>query len=128
MATIEKSVDPAREVLNQPPPLQPVDLLEADLALREGVEREGGGWGLPAIREAGVVAGGPEALEHGCRALHPHASLVTGTLVADARHAGLSLAVWTVNDRAQLEAMADHRVDTVITDDVPLALSALGRT
>ncbi|HEY5098228.1 MAG TPA: glycerophosphodiester phosphodiesterase [Acidimicrobiales bacterium] len=68
-----------------------------------------------------------EALRHGCRALHPHASTVGGTLVAEARRAGLSLAVWTVNDRAQVEAMADLGVDTVITDDVPLALSALGR-
>ena len=73
------------------------------------------------------AAGVQQALEHGCRALHPHASLVSGTLVADAHHAGLSLAVWTVNDRAQVKAMADLGVDTVITDDVPLALSALGR-
>ena len=41
--------------------------------------------------------------------------------------AGLSLAVWTVDDRTQLGAMAELGVDTVITDDVPLALSALGR-
>jgi glycerophosphoryl diester phosphodiesterase len=68
-----------------------------------------------------------QALRHGCRALHPHVSSVSGTLVADARRAGLSLAVWTVNERAQVEAMANLGVDTVITDDVPLALSALGR-
>jgi glycerophosphoryl diester phosphodiesterase len=68
-----------------------------------------------------------EALRHGCRALHPHASSVGRTLVADARRAGLSLAVWTVNDRAQVEALADLGVDTVITDDVPLVRSALGR-
>jgi glycerophosphoryl diester phosphodiesterase len=73
------------------------------------------------------AAGVEQALEHGCRALHPHASLVTRTLVAAARRAGLSLAVWTVNDRAQVEALADLGVDTVITDDVPLALSALRR-
>jgi putative acyl-CoA dehydrogenase len=77
MATLETSLDPAREVLNQPPPLQPIDLLEADLALREGVEREGGGWGLEAIREAGVVAGSPEALEHGRRAERNEPRLIT---------------------------------------------------
>ena len=77
MATIDRPLDPAREVLNQPPPLQPVDLLEADLALREGVEREGGDWGLEAIREAGIVAGGREALEHGRRAERNEPRLLT---------------------------------------------------
>ena len=45
MATIDIS-DPAREVLNQPPPLQPVDYFGVDLALQEGLAREGGGWGV----------------------------------------------------------------------------------
>ena len=74
------------------------------------------------------AAGMTQALELGCRALHPHASLVRGRLVADAHLAGLSLAAWTVNDRAQVEALSDLGVDTVITDDVSLALSALGRS
>ena len=47
MATVDVS-DPAREVLNQPPPLQPIDLFESDLALREALEREGGEWGVEA--------------------------------------------------------------------------------
>jgi putative acyl-CoA dehydrogenase len=34
--------------------------------LREGLEREGGGWGIDRAREAGGVAGSVEALEH-CR-------------------------------------------------------------
>jgi putative acyl-CoA dehydrogenase len=58
--------DPARDVLNQAPPLQPINLFEVDVALREGLAREGGGWGVERVREAGAVAGGPEALEH-CR-------------------------------------------------------------
>ena len=41
MATIVS--DPAREVLNQAPPLQPVNFFEVDVALREAIEREGGG-------------------------------------------------------------------------------------
>ena len=64
MATIDVT-DPAREVLNQAPPLQPVNLFEVDLALREALEREGGGWGVDRAREAGAVAGSVEALEHG---------------------------------------------------------------
>ena len=60
--------DPAREVLNQAPPLQPVNLFDADLALREALEREGGAWGVDRARETGAVAGSVEALEHGRRA------------------------------------------------------------
>jgi putative acyl-CoA dehydrogenase len=66
--TLLDSIDPAREVLNQTPPLQPLNLFEVDLALREGLEREGGGWGSDRVREAGAVAGSGEALEHGRRA------------------------------------------------------------
>jgi putative acyl-CoA dehydrogenase len=60
--------DPAREVLNQPPPLEPINLFDVDLALSEALEREGGGWGIDRAREAGAVAGSPEAREHGRRA------------------------------------------------------------
>jgi glycerophosphoryl diester phosphodiesterase len=63
------------------------------------------------------------ALGHTCTALHPHASLVTEALVADAHRAGLAVAAWTVNTLSELERMAQAGVDTVITDDVPLALS-----
>jgi putative acyl-CoA dehydrogenase len=67
MATTE-TADPAREVLNQAPPLQPVNLFEVDLALREALEREGGGWGLERAREVGAIAGSAEAHEHSRRA------------------------------------------------------------
>jgi putative acyl-CoA dehydrogenase len=60
--------DPARAVLNQPPPLQPVNYFEADAALQEALAREGGGWGVDRAREAGAVAGGVEAAEHSRRA------------------------------------------------------------
>src|SRR5579859_3619990 len=81
MATIETSrtephspsssdpaVDPARSVLNQPPPLEPVNLFEVDIALREALEREGGEWGIDRVREAGAVAGSAESREHSRRA------------------------------------------------------------
>ena len=60
--------DPAREVLNQAPPLQPINLFESDLALAEALAREGGGWGVDRAREAGGVAGSVAAAEHGRRA------------------------------------------------------------
>ena len=62
------SSNPARDVLNQAPPLQPMNLFETDLALVEALEREGGGWGVDRVREAGAVAGSLETLEHGRRA------------------------------------------------------------
>jgi len=62
------TIDPLRAVLNQPPPLQPLNYFEVDLALREALEREGGGWGIDRAREAGEAAGSLEALEHGRRA------------------------------------------------------------
>src|SRR5579872_7477674 len=65
---IPEPQDPARAVLNQSPPLEPVNLFELDLALQEALVREGGAWGLERAREAGAVAGSPEAREHARRA------------------------------------------------------------
>ncbi|MBD0282488.1 MAG: acyl-CoA dehydrogenase family protein [Thermoleophilaceae bacterium] len=56
------------DVLNQPPPLVPYNVFEADAALAEALEREGGGWGVDRLRDAGELAGSPEALEHAERA------------------------------------------------------------
>lgn len=67
MATIDIH-DPAREVLNQAPPLEPVNHFEADLALQEALAREGGEWGVDRCREAGGAAGSPETREHSRRA------------------------------------------------------------
>jgi putative acyl-CoA dehydrogenase len=67
MATIDV-LNPARDVLNQAPPLQPINLFDSDLALVDALEREGGGWGVDRVREAGSVAGSVETLEHGRRA------------------------------------------------------------
>ena len=67
MATIDVT-NPAREVLNQAPPLEPINLFEVDVALREALEREGGEWGVDRAREAGAVAGSAEVREHSRRA------------------------------------------------------------
>ncbi len=60
--------DPVRDVLNQAPPLEPINLFDTDVALREALAREGGDWGVDRAREAGAVAGSPEAREHSRRA------------------------------------------------------------
>jgi len=65
------------------------------------------------------------AVGRGCRAVHPHIDLVTETLIDEAHRRGLSVAAWTVNHRSDLAAVADWGVDTVITDDVGLALRTL---
>ena len=51
------------DVENQAPPLAPYNVFEADLALREAVEREGGGWGVDRLRDTGELAGTAEALD-----------------------------------------------------------------
>src|SRR5437764_7762711 len=70
MATTQthEVTDPARTVLNQPPPIEPVNLFDLDVALAESLQREGGGWGVDRAREIGSVAGGAEAREHSRRA------------------------------------------------------------
>src|SRR5438270_69028 len=55
-------------VPTRPRPLLPLNFFEADLALREALEREGGGWGEARATETAAVAGALEALEHGRRA------------------------------------------------------------
>ena len=52
------------EVLNQPPPLDAVDLFATDVVLRAGVAREGAGWAADQLHAVGRVAGGP-AMEWG---------------------------------------------------------------
>src|SRR3954468_16477721 len=49
--------DTTHEVLNQPPPIQPYNVFDADIALGEALEREGGGWGIDRLRDAGSLAG-----------------------------------------------------------------------
>jgi putative acyl-CoA dehydrogenase len=65
------------EVLNQSVPFEDVDLFALDPALREGLEREGGGWAAERVAEAGRTAGSAEALEHGRRAERHEPRLVT---------------------------------------------------
>ncbi|MGW1668423.1 acyl-CoA dehydrogenase family protein [Streptomyces sp. NPDC002324] len=50
------------DVTNQPPPLVPYDASE-DVALLEGLRREGAEWAEKDVRRLGLVAGGAEAQE-----------------------------------------------------------------
>jgi glycerophosphoryl diester phosphodiesterase len=52
----------------------------------------------------------------GCVALHPHISLVTPSLVAEARAAGLRLHAWTVDEPRQALRLARWGVDGVFTN------------
>jgi putative acyl-CoA dehydrogenase len=56
------------EVVNQPPPFEDVSFFEADVALREALDREGAGWAVDRVRDCGAVAGSAEAQEHARRA------------------------------------------------------------
>ncbi len=53
---------------NQPPPLEDYNAFEADPALAEALERDGGGWGVDRARELGALTASAEAREHSRRA------------------------------------------------------------
>ena len=65
------------EVENQAPPLVPYNVFEADLPLREAIEREGGRFGLERLSDTGAAAGSLEALEHSERCERNGPRLVT---------------------------------------------------
>ena len=62
--SIETGRRETHTVENQPPPLVPYNAFDADLALREAIEREGGAFGIDRLRDTGAAAGSQEALEH----------------------------------------------------------------
>jgi glycerophosphoryl diester phosphodiesterase len=78
------------------------------------------GWLLGYATDPGAMV--EIAVDHGVGALHPWVLTVDAEGVTAAHAAGLELATWTVNARHDLERMARLGVDTVITDDVALAI------
>jgi glycerophosphoryl diester phosphodiesterase len=66
------------------------------------------------------------AVTHGFDALHPWVLTIDPEFVTRAHDAGLDVATWTVNARHDLERMVELGVDTIITDDVALALAVVG--
>jgi putative acyl-CoA dehydrogenase len=68
---LEPSAPPARAthaVENQSSPFEDVDLLALDVPLQEALAREGAGWALDRVRDAGLVAASAEAQAHARRA------------------------------------------------------------
>jgi putative acyl-CoA dehydrogenase len=55
------------EVFNQAPPLRDYNPFDADRALADALEREGGGWAAARVRQLAGIAGG-EAIEWGIQA------------------------------------------------------------
>jgi len=53
------------EVNNQPALLENFNLFETDTALCQSVQREGGEWAMPALHEAGALAGSAESIALG---------------------------------------------------------------
>jgi putative acyl-CoA dehydrogenase len=76
-AASASSTGATHEVSNQATPFEDVDLFSTDAALVEGLEREGAGWAVDRVRDAGIVAGSAEACEHGRRAERHDPRLVT---------------------------------------------------
>jgi putative acyl-CoA dehydrogenase len=68
MHTQARESHATHEVVNQVPPFEDENLFELDLALQEGLTREGGAWGVDRVRDLGAVAGSAEMIEHGRRA------------------------------------------------------------
>jgi len=73
-----------------------------------------------------------DAVEHaaalGCSSLHPFHLQATSELVERAHGEGLAVVTWTVNDPEAMAAVLGAGVDAVISDDVPGALKAMGRS
>ena len=53
------------EVTNQPPPLEDYDVVGADAALVEAIEREGAAWAIDDLHALGRLAGSPESIGWG---------------------------------------------------------------
>lgn len=77
----------------------------------------------PALRVAWLLGWGTElrrslaeATRAGYEGIHPFYPSVDAELVREALAAGVAVRPWTVNDLADLRAMADYGVDAVITD------------
>ena len=74
----ESSSYDSNEVFNQPPPLQNYNLFSSDLALQEGVRREGAAWAEDELTRFGAKCGAARVLALGALAnrypptLHTH--------------------------------------------------------
>ena len=63
----------------------------------------------------------------GCVALHPFHAAVDAGLVEEIHRRGMAVLTWTVNEPAEVAAVAAAGVDGVISDRVGISLRALRR-
>lgn len=96
---------------------------EALRAIREVAEQLELAWIVGLERWGSDLVG--TASSDGLDGLHPYDWLVDEALVAAAAAVDLPLRVWTVNDGARVAQLADFAVESVVSNDVPLALAAL---
>ncbi len=66
------------------------------------------------------------AAADGLQGVHPFDPMVDARLVEAAHAAGLAIRVWTVNSADRIAELGDFGVDAVVTNDVSMALRALG--
>ena len=88
----------------------------------------------PGVRTGWLTGGNLElgraistAAERGHDAVHPFHLTVNPDLVATAHDRGLAVHTWTVDDADRIAELAAWGVDAIITNDVAVALRALGR-
>jgi glycerophosphoryl diester phosphodiesterase len=79
-------------------------------------------WGFAAEVDSALA----DAAASGFGAVHPFYASVDRDLVEKAHAMGLAVNVWTVNAPADLRAMVELGVDTVITDRLRDALASAG--
>jgi putative acyl-CoA dehydrogenase len=65
MTVTDRAVDPIKDVLNQPPPLEPFNAFESNTPLQEAAKREGADWATTKLIELGAEAGDPHIRELG---------------------------------------------------------------
>ncbi|HSB96397.1 MAG TPA: acyl-CoA dehydrogenase family protein [Spongiibacteraceae bacterium] len=56
---------PTHTVSNQPPPLEDINLFELDIALRDGLQREGAAWAASQASRFGALMGNADVLKNG---------------------------------------------------------------
>ncbi len=103
-----------------------VIILSFDAAVLEAVRE------LDATLMTGLLTERPDAraveraLRAGARQLAPRGDAVTAELLEQAREADLQVVTWTINDPAQMRALAAAGVDGIMTDYPDRLASVLG--
>jgi glycerophosphoryl diester phosphodiesterase len=88
----------------------------------------------PSLRTAFLIGGDRDpvplldrAAAGGHRGVHPHWAMVDEAFMTHARHLGLFVNTWTVDDPGEIRRLAALGVDGIVTNVPDVALAALGR-